>query len=178
MSQSRRYPPWTSMIISWGHRRLLASSLLSLAMQSSSVFSSWPSISQVKRCCGGSQRRRAQSWYYWLYCVSPYWFIQAYLHSDMNVVWLFVQRFWVLLSLPWYIKSIQSGEAFPWQEIRWVGFEHPNALYIDFPLGLNMPFLCSGAPLMSSGWKGCLCWGKSSDETLLSYKNIFFKCKN
>lgn len=39
------------MIISWGHKRPLASTLLSLARQSSSVFSSWPSSSQVIRCC-------------------------------------------------------------------------------------------------------------------------------
>lgn len=39
-----------------------------------------------------------------------------------------------------------------------------DILYIAFPLGLNMAFLCAGGPLKSSCWKGRLSGGKSSCE--------------
>lgn len=59
MSLSTRYPRCTSMIICWGHRRPLPSSLFSLDRQLSSVFSSRPSSSQVMRCWEGMRRAKS-----------------------------------------------------------------------------------------------------------------------
>lgn len=97
-------------------------------------------------------------------CVSPCWFMLVYLHSDVNVVRLFVQCFRVLLSLHWCKRTLFKKVAHE-SEISWkFVFLCLNILYIDFPLGLNMLFLCSGDPLRSSWWKALLCWGKSSFE--------------
>lgn len=92
-----------------------------------------------------------------------------YLHSDMKVVRMSVQHLWILLSLHWCgekkekrFNRFYSHKA--WNINRWDGTLCASILYIDFPLGLDILFLCRGATLRSSCWKARLCGGRSSGE--------------
>lgn len=162
------------MIISWGHSRPLESSLFSLVTQSSSVFSSRPSSSQVNRCCGEPGRRAGElvsegSERFTLQrqsvCVShppPPWRIRC-----LSFCWAFPST---PSSALWHRAFVYWAGAT--QEKRLLSVLWVNILNIDFPLGLNMFSLCSEWP-RSSCWKPLLCCCKSSWENPL--KTFFFK---
>lgn len=117
MSLSTRYPRCTSMIICWGQRRPLPSSLFSLAMQLSSVFSSRPSSSQVRRCWGC---HRGKGWAELTACAAAAcWLTLVYLHSEVSFS-LSVQRFRVLLPLHWCKQDIRNKHVSI--AISWEGF--------------------------------------------------------
>lgn len=156
------------MIISWGHRRPLASTLLSLARQSSSVFSSWLSSSQVIRCCVATEVmgfNDEQSYkLLLLLCLSVLAHLPPLWRECFPIACSVCQStpFSALVERSW----LKTEYKFP-KKYMCVFLIYLDILYIDFPLGLNMLFRCSRGPLGSSCCIGRISWWMPSCETFL-----------